>query len=98
MHSRPGPARPKLLIVAYACSPERGSEGGVGWNRAEQATSYCETWVICQGGPMREEIERRMSNPDMAPDVWDSKFPEIARFPECRQVDHVGKIEVNSFM
>lgn len=64
MQSRPVSPMPKLLILAYACSPERGSEGGVGWNRAEQASRSCDTWVLCQGGPMREEIERRICRED----------------------------------
>ena len=33
--SQPVPS-PRVLLVAYACDPCRGSEGGVGWNRAVQ--------------------------------------------------------------
>lgn len=42
------PRRPRVLMVAYACSPEHGSEPGMGWNRALQAARYCDTWVICE--------------------------------------------------
>lgn len=55
------PRRPRLLILAYACSPARGSEGGVGWNRAVQAARYCDTWVVCQDGPMGDEIRRHLA-------------------------------------
>src|SRR4051812_7400695 len=40
--------RPKLLMSAYACSPHRGSEPGVGWNRALLAASEFDTWVITE--------------------------------------------------
>lgn len=54
--------RPRLLLVAYACSPQRGSECAVGWHRALQAARYCDTWVICEehdyGPEIRAELER----------------------------------------
>lgn len=40
--------RPRLLMSAYACSPDRGSEPGVGWNRALQAAREFDTWVITE--------------------------------------------------
>jgi glycosyltransferase involved in cell wall biosynthesis len=43
-HSR----RPKLLMSAYACSPDRGSEPGVGWNRALLAAKDFDTWVLTE--------------------------------------------------
>lgn len=44
-----GGIRPRLLLLAYACSPNRGSEPGTGWNRALQAARDFETWVITEG-------------------------------------------------
>jgi len=38
--------RSRVLISAYACEPERGSEPGVGWNHVEQAARFHEVWVI----------------------------------------------------
>lgn len=38
--------RPKVLLVAYACDPEHGSEGGVGWGRALATAQRFETHVI----------------------------------------------------
>lgn len=36
----------KVLLSAYACEPERGSEPGVGWNWVKQIARHHETWVI----------------------------------------------------
>lgn len=38
--------RLKVLVSAYACEPERGSEPGVGWNVAVEAARRHEVWVI----------------------------------------------------
>src|SRR3954466_678356 len=46
LHERHGSARPKLLMSAYACSPDRGSEPGVGWNRALLAAKDFDTWGL----------------------------------------------------
>jgi hypothetical protein len=40
--------RPRLLMSAYACRPNHGSEPGVGWNRALQAAQDFDTWVITE--------------------------------------------------
>ncbi|MBW4659234.1 MAG: glycosyltransferase [Drouetiella hepatica Uher 2000/2452] len=36
----------KLLLSAYACEPNRGSEEGVGWNVVMQAAKHHEVWVL----------------------------------------------------
>jgi glycosyltransferase involved in cell wall biosynthesis len=50
--------RPRLLILAYACSPVRGSECTVGWNRAIQAAKHFDTWVICEEREFGPDIRR----------------------------------------
>jgi glycosyltransferase involved in cell wall biosynthesis len=57
MISASHPRRPRLLILAYACSPLRGSESGVGWNRAVAASKDFDTWVICEENEFRGEVE-----------------------------------------
>ncbi len=51
---------PKLLLIAYACRPNCGSEPGTGWNRALQTSRYYDTWVVCEGReferPIREYL------------------------------------------
>lgn len=36
----------KILLSAYACEPNRGSEEGVGWNIVTQAAKYQQVWVL----------------------------------------------------
>ncbi len=38
--------RLKILISAYACRPDKGSEPGVGWNMARELVKRYEVWVI----------------------------------------------------
>lgn len=52
------PRRPRLLIMAYACSPYQGSEAGIGWHAAIQAAANCDTWVICEKHKFEREIQR----------------------------------------
>lgn len=70
--------RPRLLLLAYACSPVRGSEGGVGWNRVVQAARYCDTWVICQDGPMGDEIRHHLATHGPLPGVTFEFIPKTA--------------------
>jgi glycosyltransferase involved in cell wall biosynthesis len=36
----------RILVSAYACEPNRGSEPGVGWNWVQQIARHNEVWVI----------------------------------------------------
>ncbi|QYO68586.1 glycosyltransferase [Leptolyngbya sp. 7M] len=36
----------KVLLSAYACEPNRGSEPGVGWNMAREIAQYHQVWVL----------------------------------------------------
>ncbi len=51
-----------MLLSAYAASPVRGSEAAVGWNRALQATRFCDVWLICEetefGPEIREYLDQ----------------------------------------
>ena len=46
----------KVLISAYACEPNKGSEPGVGWNWVEQISKFAEVWVITRKNN-RDNIE-----------------------------------------
>jgi len=39
-------AQLKVLISAYACEPDKGSEPGVGWNFVKQVSRFHKVWVI----------------------------------------------------
>ena len=47
---------PRVLLMAVACSPKRGSEAGVGWNRALQSARFFDTWVVTEDGGYADEI------------------------------------------
>lgn len=46
----------KVLINAYACSPNKGSEPGMAWNWCIHLAKYCELHIITEG-EFRDEIE-----------------------------------------
>lgn len=50
----------KVLMSAYACEPNRGSEPGVGWNWAVQAARFHEVWVLTRANN-REVIEAELA-------------------------------------
>lgn len=39
----------KILINAYACSPNMGSEPGMAWNWVSNLAKYCEVHIITEG-------------------------------------------------
>ena len=57
---RPGHRRLKVLVGAYACSPCRGSEPGIGWGWVEAISKYHDLWVLT-GDQFRQEIEAELS-------------------------------------
>lgn len=46
----------KILINAYACSPDMGSEPGMAWNWVSNLAKYCELFIITEG-EFRSKIE-----------------------------------------
>jgi glycosyltransferase involved in cell wall biosynthesis len=55
--------RMKVLVSAYACEPERGSEPGVGWNLATQAARHHEVWVVTRANNRRVIEDALTRNP-----------------------------------
>ena len=55
------PRRPKVLISAFACNPERGSEPGVGHFFVRELARYCDLTVITEELQNRPAIERLQS-------------------------------------
>ncbi|MFR9557772.1 MAG: glycosyltransferase [Rikenellaceae bacterium] len=47
----------RVLINAYACSPNMGSEPGMAWNWCVNLAKHCELHIITEG-EFRDEIER----------------------------------------
>lgn len=46
----------KILVNAYACSPNMGSEPGMGWNWCSNLAKYCELFIITEE-EFRDKIE-----------------------------------------
>lgn len=46
----------KILINAYACSPNMGSEPGMAWNWVSNLAKFCELYIITEG-EFRKQIE-----------------------------------------
>lgn len=53
--------RLKVLICAYACSPEKGSEPGVGWGFVTALAKYHDLWVLVEEEKFKLEIERYLA-------------------------------------
>lgn len=49
--------RLRVLVCAYACEPDRGSDPGVGWNWVKQIARFNEVWVITRANN-RQNIEQ----------------------------------------
>ncbi len=47
----------KILINSYACSPNMGSEPGMGWNWIVNLALYCDLYVISEG-EFKEQCEK----------------------------------------
>lgn len=52
----------KILISAYACEPNRGSEPGVGWHTAWELAKHHEVWVLTRPDDGRPAIEEYLIN------------------------------------
>lgn len=57
----------RVLLLAYACEPERGSDQGIGWNWAWQIARFAEVWVITRSNN-RKVIERYLDK-NIIPDI-----------------------------
>lgn len=49
--------RPRVLLLAAACNPYKGSDSAVGWGRVVETAKRFDTWVICRQGD-QEDIAR----------------------------------------
>lgn len=51
----------KVLLSAYSCEPNRGSEPGLGWSVAQELAKYHEVWVLTRPDESKEAIEAELS-------------------------------------
>ena len=50
----------KVLLSAYSCEPNQGSERGVGWNIVREVAEYHQVWVLTRPDESREAIEAEL--------------------------------------
>lgn len=62
-------AQPRLLLVAFECSPKHGSEWANGWNRALQAARRYETCVVTRGDDQEREIREYLARHGAIPNL-----------------------------
>jgi glycosyltransferase involved in cell wall biosynthesis len=76
----------KLLLSAYACAPNIGSDHAVGWNWTTEAYRLGhEIWALVSPNH-RASIKRACdNNPDLANIQW--IFPEVERWPLTQAVE-----------
>ncbi|WOB43929.1 glycosyltransferase [Thermoleptolyngbya oregonensis NK1-22] len=53
--------RLNVLISAYSCEPNRGSEPGVGWNMARAIAKHHNVWVLTRPDESKDAIEAELS-------------------------------------
>jgi len=70
-------ARLKVLVSAYACSPYKGSEPGVGWGFVSALGRLHDLWVIVEEEKFRADIERYLAG--------HPEFPRSIRFQFLRK-------------
>ena len=71
-------ARKRILLLAYACSPYKGSESGVGWHRAAEAAKYFDTFVLYGMDEYRRDIKRYIDRHGEIPGLHFFFIPETA--------------------
>jgi len=70
----------KLLISAYACAPNRGSEHGIGWNWTTEARRLGhEVWALVS--PAHRDAIEEASRNDAASRSIHWLFPEVSYWP-----------------
>lgn len=73
----------KVLVNAYAVSPNWGSEPGMGWNWVSNLARFCDLYVITEG-ERQKEIKRSLNDAKI-----DDLSEENKPTKQINQADHV---------
>jgi glycosyltransferase involved in cell wall biosynthesis len=72
--------RLRVLLSAYACQPERGSEPGIGWNWVRHIAGSHDIWVITRRGNRTAIEAELLRNPLPGVKIFYFDLPKWARF------------------
>lgn len=70
----------KILVSAYACEPDKGSEPGVGWHWIEQIAKTHDVWVITKGNNADSIHQQLQQSPNPNLNFSYVELPKWARF------------------
>jgi glycosyltransferase involved in cell wall biosynthesis len=86
----------KILISAYSCEPEMGSEPGVGWNIAREVANYHEVWVLTRPDESQDIIEAELArNP--VPNLHFIYFT-LPFWQDSRKWGHSGGMQIHYYL
>ncbi len=71
-------------MVAYACSPDAGSEPGVGWGWATQMARWCDVWVICEADRYLPAVQRHLDRHGPLPHL---QFHGVSKRPLASRLE-----------
>ncbi len=86
---RPFLRRPRILLSAYSCGPNWGSEPGVGWRRATEIARYCDVWVLAYASPWQQRISDYLRQHGPIPNL---EFVFIGRRPWESVIENVPNL------
>lgn len=69
--------RLKVLVCAYACSPAKGSEPGVGWGWVQAISRYHDLWVLTGDQDRRDIEEELLRRPELRERIRFHYVPRI---------------------
>ncbi len=88
------PDQYRVLMVAYACSPYKGSESIVGWGRALETAKYCETWVLT--GPESEpDIKKYLAENG---EIENLHFCFLAEDEKARRLSNMPALYAHNYL
>jgi glycosyltransferase involved in cell wall biosynthesis/peptidoglycan/xylan/chitin deacetylase (PgdA/CDA1 family) len=86
------PARPRVLLLAYACSPGWSSEGAIGWHRALEAAQRYDTWVLVADNFYADNIRHHLAEHGEIANL------HFAFVPHCRVHKWLSHVPGGSFL
>lgn len=70
----------RVLVSAYACEPDEGSEPGVGWNMTKAIASQHRTWAITRSNNIEKINHELLRNPVSSLNVLHTDLPRSISF------------------